>query len=158
MERLEGALRRELSRFGPGEGDMVAIVRAWPGAVGETVARNAWPARLARDGTLHVHTVSATWSFELRSLAPTMLERLADALGEATPPALAFAPGPVPEPRAGAAPGDTPKRLEPGPEHRAEGDRIAAAIGDEELREHVARAAAASLARAAAEGRSDRTF
>ena len=38
------------------------------------------------------------------------------------------------------------------------GVAIAAAIEDEELREIVARAAAASLARWPAEGRSDRTF
>jgi len=158
MDRLEGALRRELSRVGTGEGDMVAIVRAWPAAVGETVARNAWPARLARDGTLHVHTASATWAFELRSLAPTMLARLREALGKSTPPALVFTPGPVPDPPAEAAPAGVSERLEPGPEHRAAGDRLAAAIGDEELRTYVARAAAASLARAAAEGRSDRAF
>ena len=158
MERLDGELRRELARFGPAEGDMVAIVRAWPDAVGETVARNAWPARLARDGTLHVHTVSSTWAFELGTLAATMLERLRATLGEATPPALAFTPGPVPEPvpeqpgRSGHAPPET------GSEHRAAGERIAAPIVDEELREYVARAAAASLARAAAGGRSDRAF
>ena len=81
MERLDRELRRELGRFGPAEGDMVAIVRAWPDAVGETVARNAWPARLARDGTLHVHTVSSTWAFELGTLAATMLERLSAVLG-----------------------------------------------------------------------------
>ena len=158
MERLEGDLRRELARFGPAEGDMVAIVRAWPDVVGETVARNAWPARLARDGTLHVNTVSSTWAFELGSLAPTMLEQLRAALGEVTPPALAFAPGPVPEPAVEPAAdrGSTP--VTPGPEHRAAGERIAASIGDEELREYVARAAAASLARAAARGPSDRTF
>ena len=158
MERLEGELRRELARFGPAEGDMVAIVRAWPGAVGETVARNAWPARLARDGTLHVHTVSSTWAFELGTLAATMLERLRAALGEATPPALAFAPGPVPEPVPEQSGRSGDARLEAGSEHRAEGERIAASLADDELREYVARAAAASLARAVARGRSDRAF
>jgi hypothetical protein len=158
MERLDGELRRELARFGPAEGDMVAIVRAWPAAVGETVARNAWPARLARDGTLHVHTVSSTWAFELGTLAATMLERLRVALGEATPPALAFTPGPVPEPVPEPHSRDADTPLETGSEHRAAGERIAAPIADEELRRYVARAAAASLARAAAGGRSDRTF
>jgi hypothetical protein len=41
-----------------------------------------------------------------------------------------------------------------GPAERSEAATIAAAIEDEELREYVARAAAASLAR----GRSDRNF
>ena len=77
---------------------MAEIVRAWPGAVGETVARNAWPARLARDGTLHVHTASSTWAFELGNLAGTILEELRRELEEGTPPALRFSPGPLPEP------------------------------------------------------------
>ena len=38
MDRLEGQVRRELGRFGPVDGDMVGIVRAWPEAVGETVS------------------------------------------------------------------------------------------------------------------------
>ena len=147
MDRLGAQVRRELGRFGPVDGDMVGIVRAWPGAVGETVARNAWPARLARDGTLHVHAASATWAFELGRLAPTILEQLRAELGETTPPALRFAPGPIPEPEPDAAERDAHKGPRVGSEHRAEAAEIAAVIDDEELREYVARAAAASLAR-----------
>jgi len=55
MDRVGDAVSRELGRFGPAAG-MAPIVEAWSGAVGETIARNAWPARLARDGTLHVNT------------------------------------------------------------------------------------------------------
>jgi hypothetical protein len=151
MERLDSSVRRELGRFGPADGDMVEVVRAWPGVVGETVARSAWPARLARDGTLHVNAVSSTWAFELGRMAPTILEALRAELGEATPPALKFVPGPVPEPTverpAEGAAGPPPASAE----HLAEGAEIAAAIEDEELRATVARAAAASLARAARE-------
>ena len=142
MDRLDRQVRRELGRFGPVShetGDIVAVVREWPAAVGETVARNAWPARLARDGTLHVNTASATWAFELGRLGATILEQLRPKLGQATPPALRFAPGPIPEPEAEAA-------------------GIAASIEDEELREYVARAAAASLAKGSEEARSDRAF
>ena len=103
MDRLDRQVRRELGRIGPMDGDMTAIVRVWSAAVGETVARNACPARLARDGTLHVNTASATWAFELGSLAPTILEQLRDELGEAAPPALRFAPGPIPDPVAETA-------------------------------------------------------
>jgi hypothetical protein len=147
MDRLDRQIRRELGRIGPMDGDMSAIVRVWTAAVGETVARNACPARLARDGTLHVNTASATWAFELGSLAPTILEQLRSELGEAAPPALRFAPGPIPDPFAS-------EPLEIAPEDRAEAARVAATIDDDELRELVARAAAAGLARA----RSDRSF
>lgn len=154
MERLDREIRRELRRFGPVDGDMVGVVRAWPGAVGDTVARNAWPARLARDGTLHVNAVSSTWAFELGRLAETILGQLRVELGDATPPALRVAPGPVPEPEAEAAEKRLPTRPEPGPEDRSRAAEAAAAIEDPELRELVARAAAASLSRA----RSDRRF
>ena len=76
MERLDSEVRRELGRFGPIEGDTAAIGRAWPHAVGATVARNAWPARIAQDGTLLVHTSSSTWAFELGRLAETILSQL----------------------------------------------------------------------------------
>ena len=158
MDRLDRQVRRELGRFGPVDGDMVAIVRVWREAVGETVARNAWPARLARDGTLHVNAVSATWAFELGRLAATILERLQSELGEAAPPALRVAPGPVPDADAEAPEQRTEQPPDVAPEHRAQGAEIAAAIEDEELREYVARAVAASLARGSGEARSDRTF
>ena len=163
MDRLERQVRRELGRFGPvagdaQQGDIVGVVRAWPAAVGETVARNAWPARFARDGTLHVNTASATWAFELGRLVTTILEQLRSELGESTPQALRFAPGPIPEPEPEAAERHAPTRPQVGSEHRAEAAAIAAGIEDEELREYVARAAAASLARAPEEARSDRGF
>jgi hypothetical protein len=154
MDRIGRHVRDELGRFGPADGDMAAVVRVWPGAVGETIARNAWPARLARDGTLLVHAASSTWAFELGTLAPAILEKLRPELGDATPPALKFAPGPVPEPAPEAAPPAAAAAPPAGPEERSAAAAIAAPIEDEELREYVARAAAASLAR----GRSDRNF
>jgi hypothetical protein len=154
MDRLDRQIRRELGRFGPMDGDMTAIVRVWPAAVGETVARNAWPARLARDGTLHVNTASATWAFELGSLVSTILEQLRGELGEAAPPALRFVPGPIPDPLAEAPELRSPTPPQIAASDRAEASELAAGIEDEELRELVARAAAASLARA----RSDRSF
>jgi hypothetical protein len=158
MDRLERQVRRELGRFGPVDGDMVAIVRVWPAAVGDTVARKAWPARLARDGTLHVNAVSATWAFELGRLAPTIIERLQSELGEAAPPTLKFVAGPVPDVDADAPEHQAERPPDVAPEHRAQGVEIAAGIEDEELREYVARAAAASLARGSREARPDRRF
>jgi hypothetical protein len=149
MERLGDDASRLLAAAGvPRVDALSAVVDAWPEAVGDAVARNAWPQRVARDGTLHVATTSSAWAFELGRLTPQMLEGLRRMLGSATPAALRFAPGPVPEPPAP----DPATRLSPpaaGPEERRAGAEAASAIGDPELRELVARAAAASLARAA---------
>ena len=41
------------------------LLAAWEAAVGPEIARNAWPARFQRDGTLIVHTKDAIWGFEL---------------------------------------------------------------------------------------------
>jgi predicted nucleic acid-binding Zn ribbon protein len=138
MEPIGDEVRRELARFGPAAG-MTEIVEAWPAAVGEAIAQNAWPARIGRDGTLHVHAADAIWAFELGQRAQEIAERVGVER-------IRFAPGPLPgvseEPAAGRPP---PPR--PGPEHLARAASLSAGIEDEELREAVARAAAASLAR-----------
>jgi hypothetical protein len=141
VERIAGDLREELARFGPASG-MAELVAAWPAAVGEQIARNAWPARIARDGTLHVHTSEAVWAFGLGQRAAEMAARLGV-------PKLRFAPGPLPSAAAEAAAERAPRRIVPGERERAQARELVAGIGDDELRELVARAAAASLARAA---------
>jgi hypothetical protein len=154
MERLGSALRAELRRLGPPDGDdLAAIVAAWPDLAGDTAARNAWPLRLARDGTLHVATSSSTWAYELDRLAPELLGRLRERLGTGAPSALRFAPGPLPAASEVAAE-ERPEPVRPAPDDRAAAAELAAGIADERLRELVARAAAASLARA----RSGRRF
>jgi hypothetical protein len=149
MERLGDDAGRLLAAAGvPRVDELAAVVGAWPEAVGETVARNAWPQRISRDGTLLVATTSATWAFELGRLADEVLGRLRASLGTDVPAALRFAPGPVPEPAAPAL--DSPvERPQPGPAERGAGAAAAAPIEDPELRELVARAVALSLARAA---------
>src|SRR5438045_3798977 len=97
MERIGSDVEHQLSRFG-GLGAMPQIVSAWPAVVGDEIARNAWPARVARDGTLRVHTSSSVWAFELGQLAPRILEQLVAELGEAAPAAVRFTPGHLPEP------------------------------------------------------------
>jgi hypothetical protein len=144
--RVADEVRRELQRFGPAAG-MAELVGAWPAAVGDTIARNAWPARLARDGTLHVATSSSAWAFELAQLEADMLERLRRAVPEVAPPRLRFAPGPLPEP-SGPDPAEAgPEAPKPGPQERAAAAELTAVLEDEELRALVARAAAASLAK-----------
>lgn len=151
MERLDGSVRRALRSSGvPDAGVLAQVTRAWPAAVGPAIARAAWPQRLARDGTLHVTTVSSTWAFELGRMEAEIRAKLAASLGDATPPALRFAPGPVPSPPAAEeAHAEMPV---PTVEEAAEAAALTARIEDPGLREAVRRAAAASLAR----GRGDR--
>ena len=149
LERIGDEVARELRRFPPIAG-MASIVAVWTGAVGEAIARNAWPARLARDGTLHVATSSSAWAFELAQLEVEVRRRLATALGgDPAVAKLRFAPGRVPEPAAVEERAEAPPPSAVDQATAAEGARLAAPIGDESLREIVARAAAASLARAA---------
>ena len=133
---------------------MTELVGAWPDAVGETVAANAWPARLARDGTLHVNAASSTWAFELQQLESEIAGRLREAVPEAAPARLRFAPGPLPELPARAAGGRaTGLRRSPRSSRRARRTSWAAAIDSEDLRKSVEKAARMSLA-SAADGRS----
>jgi predicted nucleic acid-binding Zn ribbon protein len=146
LEPIGENVRRELKRFGP-TGAMAEIVRAWPAAVGEAIARNAWPARVTRDGTLHVATSSSAWAFELGLLEADIRGRLIPALGADAPKGLRFAPGRLPEPRSPKADPEGAKPPRPSPDDRREAERLAATIEDENLRKVVARAAAASLAK-----------
>jgi len=154
MERLGAGIERELARSGSPEAVPLArITAAWPSSVGPAIARHAWPLRLARDGTLHVATASATWANELTLLADDVLTRLREAVGDDAPAKLRCAAGPIPEPP--PAPGEPP----PGPldvpaDVASTASSVASAIDDPELRALVARAARASLGRRA----SDRHF
>ena len=138
MEPLAEQIRAELQRVGAdsGAGDAVAT---WPAAVGEEIARNAWPARTQPDGTLVVHVRDAIWGFELTQRAGEISARLPGR------PRLRFTPGPLPD----AAPEPPPERhVEASPEHAREAAAIAAAIEDPHLRESVAKVIKAGLARA----------
>ena len=141
MEPLGDDIRRELGRFGP-QGGMADILAAWPAAVGPEIARFAWPARVARDGTLHVHTEDSIWAFELGHRAAEIAARL----GVTT---VRFAAGPLPEHAEEPAHQRSQPVVEPRDVDVERASAIAATVDDEELRERIARAAALSLARAA---------
>jgi len=155
MERIGDQVSKVLGRSGDGAALALAeITDAWPPAVGEAVARQAWPLRVGRDGTLHVATTSSTWAFELDRLAPEILERLRASLGDSAPPKLRFRPGPVPEPGAsGDAVRVAAEVAEATPAEVAEAELAASPIEDPELRELVSRAVRASLARARSDQR-----
>jgi hypothetical protein len=146
MDRLGDGAQRVLEDAGiAGVGAIARIVEVWPTAVGDDVARQAWPRRLARDGSLHVATTSSTWAFELDRLAPAIVERLQEALGEAAPARLRFAPGLVPEQPPPAQPVAPP--VTPTAGDIVEAERMTAEITSPELRELVRNAAALALAR-----------
>jgi hypothetical protein len=105
--------------------------------VGAAIARNAWPARIARDGTVHVATADSVWAFELGHRAAEIAARLGVAR-------LRFAPGPLPSAAPAPAP-DTSVAATPEALRRAR--EVAAPIGDEKLREAVQKAVSLGLSR-----------
>jgi hypothetical protein len=115
---------------------MPELLERWPATVGAAIARMAWPARIAKDGTVHVNTADSIWAFELGQRAREIAERLGV-------PRLRFAPGPLPE--ADAEPAEP--ALEPTPEEEERARALATAITDETLRESVQKAVRLSLAR-----------
>ena len=138
MEPVGDQVRAELRRVGAdsGAGDAATT---WPAAVGAEIARHAWPARTQPDGTLVVHVRDAIWGFELTQRATEISERLPGR------PRLRFTPGPLPDtvPEPPAAP-----TAEASPEHAREAAALTAGIDDPDLRESVAKAIKAALARA----------
>jgi hypothetical protein len=152
MERIGETVRRELGRYGTA-GAMADTVACWPDAVGEQVAANAWPARFARDGTLHVYTSSSAWAFELGQLEGEILPRLRAALGKDAPAKLRFTPGPLPDRREPVSARPRPAPPEPTEKEAREARALTAGIASEELRKTVEKAARASLA-SAGHGRS----
>jgi hypothetical protein len=135
LDPLGREIRDELSRFGPQAG-MAELVERWPGAVGAGIARNAWPARIAKDGTVHVNTADSIWAFELGQRAVEMAESLGV-------PRIRFAPGPLPEPENEVV--ARPVQVSARDEELA--SAIASTIDDENLRESVQKAVSLSLAR-----------
>ena len=148
MDRIGDAVRRELGRFGT-TGAMADLVGVWSEAVGDTVARNAWPARLSRDGVLHVNAGSSAWAFELQQLETEIAGRLREVLGEAAPSRLRFVPGRLPEPSTEPEERRAPPLPEATLEQSREARDWAAKIESEDLRKSVEKAARASLQRAA---------
>jgi Dna[CI] antecedent, DciA len=141
MERLGDQIRAELSRVGADSGAGDAVT-AWPAAVGEEIARHAWPAKTQPDGTLVVHVRDAIWGFELTQRAGEISERLPGR------PTLRFTLGPLPE--ATSEP-TRPTPLEASPEQEQEAVALAAGIADPDLRESVAKVIKVALARASAD-------
>jgi len=115
------------------------LVERWPEVAGDAIARNAWPARIARDGTLHVATTDSIWAFELGHRGGEIAARLGVAK-------VRFAPGQLPSEQVAVVPAEA---VRPTPEHEQRASEIAASIDDEKLRASVEKAISLSLARTA---------
>jgi hypothetical protein len=138
MDQIGEQIRAELSRVGA-DSSAGDAVTAWPAAVGDEIARNAWPARRQPDGTLVVHVRDAIWGFELTQRATEISERLPGR------PRLRFTPGPLPDTTPEPPPAPP---AETSPEQAREAAAITAEIVDPDLRESVAKAVKGALARA----------
>ncbi len=121
---------------------LLPLLRVWPAAVGEAIARETRPARVAGDGTVVVHVTSSIWASELTLMAASVAERVGSAL-DAPPPTLRFQVGPVPQ-----AVTVAPVRPVP-PEAMERARAVAAGVADAELREAIERALARALVRSA---------
>jgi hypothetical protein len=137
VEPVGEQVRAELRRFGADSGPG-NVATAWPAVVGEEIARNAWPARTQPDGTLVVHVRDSIWGFELTQRAGEISNRLPGS------PRLRFVPGPLPDTSPDAPP---PPPAEATPEQAREAASLTAGIEDPNLREYVAKAIKAALAR-----------
>jgi hypothetical protein len=126
---------------------MAEVVERWPAAVGDAIARAAWPARFQRDGTLVVHTRDAIWAFELTQRAGEIAKRL-------EVDGLKFVPGPVPEGPAEEVSTQATAPAVASEEQRRRAAEIAAEMTDQELRKLVQKAVELGLARAS----NDRSF
>lgn len=54
----------------------------WPTAVGEKIAKHAWPLKMLEDGLLLIGTEHSTWSQHLHMIERDLVTRLNKALGE----------------------------------------------------------------------------
>lgn len=78
-----GAVRTETAPATP----LAAVQGAWPSVAGRAIAAQAEPVG-ERAGVVTVACRSATWAQELDLLAPTLLERLNEALAAVGSPAV----------------------------------------------------------------------
>ena len=144
--RCGGELRAELQRAGVEPAAATDLIEAWPRAVGDEIARNAWPARIQRDGTLVVHVRDAVWGFELSQRAAEIAPRLPGS------PKLKFVPGPLPD-RVSAAGCDAGRAASGSYPGRSPGS---CRLGGRDLRRRAPRSCRSSGPREPREGRCGR--
>jgi hypothetical protein len=123
--------------FGGKPEHTLALLRAaWPTAVGEELARRTQVMALDR-GVLRVMVPDMRWQRSLLRVRGDILARLRIVAGRASPRALGFVTGPVPEAAAKAAPATAVEPAEPPAAVR----QAAESIPDPELRDRFLKAA-----------------
>jgi hypothetical protein len=78
-----------------GGGVLVRLKSEWPAIIGPDLAAMTWPAALARDGVLKLHTAS-TAALELQHRAPLLIERINVFFGRLVVTRLILVQGPLP--------------------------------------------------------------
>lgn len=135
--------------MGAGASGIAALAGVWARVVGDAAGRYSEPVRRSRAGVVTIGCSSAAWAQELSARREELLERLRVAAPDAGVSGLRFA---VADHVAGAAErigAPLPPRPAPAPAaaDRAAGARAADGIGDERIRELIARLAATAAAR-----------
>jgi hypothetical protein len=151
---IRDSVHHELDRLGegPGGADLADLASGWAEAVGDTIARNAWPARRRRDGTVLVHTSSSAWAQELTHLE----EQVRAKLGQAAP-RLRFVVGPLPEAGRESVPDERRSLHRPTEREDAQAAEMTREVSVEAVREAIRKACALSLAAQRTE-RTDRSI
>jgi hypothetical protein len=142
--RMPTSIGGDIANSMPGDlGPIRRIADVWTEVVGEGLARVAQPARLARDGTLIVHAVDASWVHALTLEQRTILRKLNDRMAGAGPPAMKVEIGPI------SVPVETVKHppivIQPAAQARA--DELTETTTDPRLKAALNRAIATSLSR-----------
>jgi predicted nucleic acid-binding Zn ribbon protein len=91
--QIGGAIQNLLARFnGEGHFDIVRLVRVWPEAVGDAIARRTEVSSL-KFHTAVVKVSGAMWIQELNLMKPQILDRVRDGMGNDTVRDLRFVQG-----------------------------------------------------------------
>lgn len=129
------------------EPEEIRAIRAfqwWEKAVPRRVLENARPAKMAR-GVLTIHVTTSVWAHELEMLKPQLLESLQKRAPEAGVRDLRMRVAPMPPLFEGPPRERRMTPVVPLTELPEELARVLAAVGDDDVREAVAKAAGISL-------------
>ena len=129
----------------PDEARALRVFAAYSRAVSQRIQQNARPVYYQK-GVLTVHTITAAWANALALESTQLLAKLRFRLPEVPLSKLVFRVGKLPELVDTVQPEPPPARLLPLAQLPEELARELARIGDDGLRERVARAMAVSLA------------